>query len=335
MAAGRTEEGYVPSTRQKLRGTNKEPTHPPQSTQASPSRTGWRWFWALAGVLVLIVGSVLLFSGDDSEPAADPVANQEPTGTSDEPAPEDEDPEAVTSTPATTSSVLLSSYIVDSFGFHGMAEDYEEATEVGERDAGNVAEVLAAIDATEWPAELTDAVGAFRTDLVSLIGALEAGDLQGARDGLHAVHESQHDFSHGVYGWLPADPVEGADTAAADGHGHAATVIEIEMTEFSYSPDPIEVEAGTPVTFRFTNNGQIEHEAMIGDGHMQDEFAAMEGHGDHGDAGHHGGVMAVTVAPGETAELEVVIDEPGEWFIGCHLEGHFEAGMVATINVAS
>lgn len=146
-----------------------------------------------------------------------------------------------------------------------------------------------------------------------------------------------------------ADPStsQASDDAADDGIESAADetpaavtadddVIEVEMTEFAYEPGTIELTAGEPAVLRFTNVGEIEHEAMIGTAHMQQEFAATDGHGDHGDGGdggHHGDVMAVTVAPGETAELEVLIDEPGTWYVGCHLEGHYDAGMEAVINV--
>lgn len=121
---------------------------------------------------------------------------------------------------------------------------------------------------------------------------------------------------------------DGEDAADEDGD-----VIEVEMTEFAYEPSTIQLTAGEPTVMRFTNVGEIEHEAMIGTAHMQQEFAAADDHGDHGDGGHHGDVMAVTVPPGETAELEVLIDEPGTWYVGCHLEGHYDAGMEAVINV--
>lgn len=113
----------------------------------------------------------------------------------------------------------------------------------------------------------------------------------------------------------------------------ATDVIEIEMADYSYTPASIELQAGVPVTFRFTNTGNFQHEAMIGDAHMQEEFAAA---GDHDDSdGHHGGVMAVMVEPGETADLEVVVDEPGTTYMACHIKGHYEKGQVATINVTA
>ncbi len=131
------------------------------------------------------------------------------------------------------------------------------------------------------------------------------------------------------------DPVAsddaGAPTTVSD-HGDTR-VVEVEMLEFAYEPSSIEIAAGEEVVLRFINEGQVEHEAMVGDAHMQEEFAASDDHGSHGDqgGGHHGDVMAVTVAPGESVDLPVEISEPGEIFIGCHLPGHYDAGMQATL----
>lgn len=120
-------------------------------------------------------------------------------------------------------------------------------------------------------------------------------------------------------------------------------IYKIEMIDYGYVPETIDIKASVPVIFRFTNTGRFEHEAMIGDAHMQEEFHEADDHDDEGDGGHgseseeggdhHGDVMAVTVKPGETADLEVVIDEPGEWFVACHLPGHYEQGQIGTINV--
>ncbi|MEX2323066.1 MAG: hypothetical protein WEA29_04770, partial [Acidimicrobiia bacterium] len=237
-----------------------------------------------------------------------------------------------------TSAVLLGMYVVDSFGFHGMEEEYAEATEVGGRDAGSVAKVLAAVDAVEWPHDLSDVAATFRADVAGLHAALEAGDVDGARDGLGAVHGSQHDLSNGVYAWLAGMPVGGHGGDQADQAADVVEVIEVDMVEFGYVPETIDIRAGVPVILRFTNTGRLVHEAMVGDAHMQEEFAAAGDHDDgHGgdDDGHHGDLMAVTVAPGETRDLEVLIDRPGTWYMACHLVGHYESGQVATINVTS
>jgi len=120
--------------------------------------------------------------------------------------------------------------------------------------------------------------------------------------------------------------------AAAEG----VEVIEVEMIEFGYVPETIEIEAGVPVILRFVNNGKLPHEAMIGDAHMQEEFASAGDHDDgQAESDDHDDVMATLVGPGETEDLEVVIDEPGEWFMACHLLGHYEQGQIATINVSA
>ena len=43
--------------------------------------------------------------------------------------------------------------------------------------------------------------------------------------------------------------------------------------------------------------------------------------------------MAAMVQPGETMDLEVLIEEPGTWYVACHLIGHYEQGQIATIDV--
>ncbi len=125
-------------------------------------------------------------------------------------------------------------------------------------------------------------------------------------------------------------PMAGHDDGTA-----AAEVIEVTMTEFGYSPASVTVAPGTPTVLRFINEGAIQHEAMLGDHHMQEEFAASTDHGDHGGAGHHGDMMAITLDPGQTGEIEFMVEEPGTWLIGCHLPGHYDAGMVATIEVTA
>jgi uncharacterized cupredoxin-like copper-binding protein len=42
---------------------------------------------------------------------------------------------------------------------------------------------------------------------------------------------------------------------------------------------------------------------------------------------------AVKVGPGETAELTWRFDETGTLLYGCHEPGHYEGGMVGTIEV--
>lgn len=144
--------------------------------------------------------------------------------------------------------------------------------------------------------------------------------------GVTAATMAEHEDQHG----------DGMSDDSAVG----GPVIEVDMVEFAFEGEPFEVPVGAPVTFRFSNTGALPHEAMFGSAHQQEEFAASgEGHGRHGDGdgdgeqGHHGDVKAITVEPGETGEITVTFDEPGEVFMGCHIPGHFDAGMVAPLTV--
>lgn len=123
-------------------------------------------------------------------------------------------------------------------------------------------------------------------------------------------------------------------------------VIDISMTDNAYSATDLAVSPGEEVTFRFRNDGSVEHEAILGTEAQQDDHE-MEmnsptgddmGDMDMGDMegmDHSGEELpAVTVAPGESADLTYRFDEGGDLIIGCHIPGHYEAGMRANINVA-
>jgi uncharacterized cupredoxin-like copper-binding protein len=91
------------------------------------------------------------------------------------------------------------------------------------------------------------------------------------------------------------------------------------------------VPAGIPVTFVVTNAGAIDHEFYLGDEQMQAEHAAEMA--DMGGMMGHDEPNGIAVAPGETKELTFTFETAGEWIAGCHVSGHYEAGMRATINI--
>jgi uncharacterized cupredoxin-like copper-binding protein len=142
---------------------------------------------------------------------------------------------------------------------------------------------------------------------------------------------------------LSALIVATALTAAACGSGEDANSatesksIEVTMTDNEFTPSSFEVEAGQEVTFRFTNDGSVDHEAIVGN---EAEQAAHEADmsGDDGggmDGMDHGGSDsdAITVGPGDTGELTKTFDEAGTVILGCHVPGHYDSGMKATITV--
>ena len=111
----------------------------------------------------------------------------------------------------------------------------------------------------------------------------------------------------------------------------------IEVTaldDLAYDPASIEVKAGETVRFVVTNSGEEDHEFVVGDSEMQDtaeeEMEGMEGMEgmDHADA-----MASLSIGPGESAEAVVTFDDAGELYYACHIEGHYDGGMVGTITV--
>ncbi len=144
----------------------------------------------------------------------------------------------------------------------------------------------------------------------------------------------------------------GDDVATPNDDG----VVEITMKDNSFDPDEVEVEAGQTVTFRFRNEGDVEHDAFIGtEAEQADHESEMNpGGSEDDDAGHSGDAMNetdtsggelpdeehgegmpgepagsadVSVVPGDSATLEYTFDEAGTLVIGCHEPGHYEEGM--------
>ena len=144
---------------------------------------------------------------------------------------------------------------------------------------------------------------------------------------------------------LVAAACGGDDDTSTDAAGESDGVrtVEVAMVDIGFEPETVEVEEGETVRFVFTNEGEIAHDAVIGDEavQMDHEQEMAEGadaaHDDdgHGDDGHDGGESeALLLEPGETGELTYTFDEAGTLEIGCHQPGHYEAGMVVDVEVA-
>jgi len=127
----------------------------------------------------------------------------------------------------------------------------------------------------------------------------------------------------------------------------------IEMSEFVFSPNTIDVKVGQEVTLELVNTGALEHELMIGrqvkvtdrrpDGYHSEMFTTLDmepmvmgGSVDpqemgHGHGGEHTGFMLTLPVGTEKASLTFRVTEEmlGEWEIGCfsQLGVHYDAGM--------
>jgi uncharacterized cupredoxin-like copper-binding protein len=109
--------------------------------------------------------------------------------------------------------------------------------------------------------------------------------------------------------------------------------IEVKLTDtFRVEPARLSIKAGTSVTFVVTNAGKLEHEIFIGpkaDQDLHETEMLAQGTMVHD---HDNGIG---VRPGETRELTHVFASPGLQFGGCHVPGHYGAGMYAEITVTT
>ena len=107
-------------------------------------------------------------------------------------------------------------------------------------------------------------------------------------------------------------------------------VIAISAEDIKFSPTTITVRAGETVKFVVTNHGKLPHEFVIADKAEQEmhekemqSMGAMERHDSN----------ALSIQPGESKTLIWKFTQPGTVQYGCHVPGHYIAGMIGSIQV--
>jgi uncharacterized cupredoxin-like copper-binding protein len=111
----------------------------------------------------------------------------------------------------------------------------------------------------------------------------------------------------------------------------ARRTVEVGMSDaMRFTPDRIDVRQGETVRFVVRNGGQVMHEFVIGtkaenDRHaeLMMKFPTME----------HDEPYMAHVAPGKTGEMGWQFTKAGEFYYGCLIPGHFEAGMLGKVIV--
>jgi uncharacterized cupredoxin-like copper-binding protein len=123
----------------------------------------------------------------------------------------------------------------------------------------------------------------------------------------------------------------GAVTTPSASASAPATRVEIRLSDaLKMEPAAMTVPAGVPVTFVVTNNGATDHEFYLGD-----EAAQAEHEQEMGAMGGmtHDEPEGIGLKPGETKELTYTFAAAGKVLAGCHVVGHYGAGMKAEITV--
>ena len=113
----------------------------------------------------------------------------------------------------------------------------------------------------------------------------------------------------------------------------ASRTIDVRMADdMRFTPDRIDVRRGETLRFRVHNAGKVMHEFVIGTkaenarhAELMVKFPNME----------HDEPYMAHVPPGKTGEIVWTFNRAGIFEFACLIAGHYQAGMVGTINVAT
>jgi uncharacterized cupredoxin-like copper-binding protein len=131
-----------------------------------------------------------------------------------------------------------------------------------------------------------------------------------------------------VTAWFAVGAAAPAAHATLPGTTRKLTYI---MTDFKFSPkSKLAVRKGETITFVFVNKGKVVHEAFFGTKDQQKQHSKVM-------SGSATTVVdatnQVSAAPGATKTIKVRFPTAGSFEMGCHIPGHYQAGMKVAITV--
>lgn len=145
-----------------------------------------------------------------------------------------------------------------------------------------------------------------------------------------ASHEDEHaeeEAGHAA-GTYVANASEFAGKKAADWDN--AEVIRIEMSEFTFAPNDITLEAGKPYKLELVTVGTVKHEFTAHDFFPSAAWRKAQSAESEVKAPFF---TEIEVFPGKQIDLYLVPVTPGTYELVCEIAGHLEAGMRGTITV--
>lgn len=134
-----------------------------------------------------------------------------------------------------------------------------------------------------------------------------------------ACHMPGH-YEHGMLGFVV---FVGPDVPALGTVADPRPIVVNMTDKLAFTPNAIQVRKGETVRFVLTNSGTVTHEFMIG---PADKVAADEGDGKIT-------IEADKMDAGSTTGLVYTFDGSGPYTFACHEPGHYEAGMLGTIEL--
>lgn len=126
------------------------------------------------------------------------------------------------------------------------------------------------------------------------------------------------------------------EQVASPGSATDPRVISIDLLDFRFEPAVVDARLGESVRFIAVNRSDLPHELFIGSSVDQDQHHALHAAArpDMQDELDDGSTGIYVPARG-TAQVTYRFDHEEEVVMGCHLVGHFEAGMVGVIRVTA
>ena len=111
----------------------------------------------------------------------------------------------------------------------------------------------------------------------------------------------------------------------------ATRTIKVDMSDtMRFSPSSLTVKRGDTVRFEVKNSGKALHEMVLGTMKaLQEHAEAMRRH----PGMEHDEPYMAHVDPGKTRIIVWQFTQAGDFYYGCLIPGHFEAGMVGKVVV--
>lgn len=109
--------------------------------------------------------------------------------------------------------------------------------------------------------------------------------------------------------------------------------VAIKMSDkMRFSPDRFDFKQGETVRFVFHNEGDLQHEYVLGTGPTLEAHSAMMAK--HPTMQHEAPYMA-HVAPGKYGNIIWTFNRAGDFDFACLINGHYQAGMVGKVHVSA
>jgi uncharacterized cupredoxin-like copper-binding protein len=119
---------------------------------------------------------------------------------------------------------------------------------------------------------------------------------------------------------------------AADAAKGSRTVRVTARDAMRFEPASVTVGRGETVRFVVTNAGKLPHEFMLGDPQEQQAHEAMM---QRMPGMKHDDASTLSLAPGQTKSLVWTFSKEGRYEAGCHVPGHYPAGMRMAVSVVA